>query len=308
MKQAHLFFSTLMTLAIYVYSGEAFSDSLTVFAIPAPHGNDFSSPRNLALSAKRNYAGGYTYPLGHAAFHLVCDSSGKGPGVDIFDGINGVWVSEGEYLTRQRGYGMGVMFAIMRGHFEGREMSVSRVQAHMDSGSASFIRFEISERACQRLAAFIAEYSELGLPANYGLSLRPRQREGANCASFVAALLEIAGLADHGLMYPWQVWLRIPEHFVGGPLTGRFIPAWWFLVRPFWAKHWSSANSPHYYIEFNDPGLLYSHIWNRWQQGLSPVNNAKMPAKMVLNGITRGFVVDAKSAPVPEEPFWLAPP
>jgi hypothetical protein len=308
MKQTHLFFSALITLVICIYPDKAFSDALTVFAIPAPHGNDLTSPRHLALSAKRNYSGGYIYPTGHAAFHLVCAPSRQNPGVDIFDGINSVWVSEGENLTRQRGYGLGVMFAVMSGHFEGREMTTSRVQMHLDSGAASFIRFEISGSACHRIAAFIAEYTNLGLPDSYGLSLRPRHREGANCASFVAALLEIGGLADPGLMDAWHVSLRVPDYLVGGPMNGRFIPAWWFLVRPFWARRWADAHEPHYYIEFDDPGRLYHHIRNRWLQGLSPVNNAEMPAQMLQNGSAHGFIVHAKSAPVPEERFWLAPP
>ena len=296
---------TLGTLLALATTGPAFADALTIFAIPTPRGNDYSSPRRLAMSTNRNFNTGNIYPLGHAAFHLRCEAAGGGEaGIDIFDGINGLRLSDGEYLTRRRGYGLGVMFTILSGHFEGRATTIDRVQANMDSGSAVFIHFDVSTRACHRMAAFIEEYGALGIPDNYGLSLRPRYKEGANCATFVAALLEVGGLADQGLMDSWRVSLRVPEHLVGGPLTGRFVPSIFFFVRPLWARKWAGASEPHFYIEFYDPELLHHHIWNRWHRTQSPVDNGDMPAKITQNGITRGFIVDATSAPVPDEPFW----
>lgn len=300
-----LIIATLSIPTLSIPAGRACADRLTVYAIPTPYGNDYSSPRRLAMSTDRNYRTGQTYQYGHTAFHLQCDpAKGEGAGIDIFDGINAVNLAEGEYLTRRKGYGFGVMFTILSGHFEGRETTTQRVQSYMDAGAAAFVRFEISSAACRRMASFYEEYKSLGVPENYGLYLRPRHKEGANCATFAAALLEIGGLADPGLMDSWRVALRVPTYVVGGPLTGRFIPPWFFFARPFWARHWASPYDHHYFIEFYDPDLLYNHIRNRWQNGLSPVDNAELPARMTHNGSTRGFDVDAKSLATPDEPFW----
>lgn len=313
MKHTHWirngFIQTLAFAALFTAASPSLADSVTIYAIPSAHGNDHSTPRRLGLATARNYRSGYLYRFGHVAFHLQCESASDGTApVDILDGINVVRLTDYEYLTTRLGYGLGTIFSVMDGHFEGRETTRAGLKAYMDAGAAAFVKFDISAPTCQRMVSFIEEYKSLGLPDNYGMTLRPRHKEGANCATFGAALLEVGGLADTAMMQSWRISLRVPTHLVGGPLTGRRVPAWFFFARPFWARRWATAYEPHYYAEYYDPGLLYNHIRNRWQQGLSPINNWGFAAQKVHNGNTLGFVVDATSAAVPEESFWMTPP
>lgn len=255
-----------ITILSMLYAQNLFAGLLTIYLIPSARGLDFSSPRNFAFAIARNYRSGALLPYSHAMFHLKCSmDDGDGFDHDELSGVNIVSLESGNNEILYQGYGLGTLFSVLPGQMESRDTVLYNLRTYMPYGGASFLQYQINGPTCQRLTRFVIEYRQRGLEQNYGQALHPRYAEGSNCTSFVSALLEIAGLLDPGIDQVWSVYLRVPRYLVGGPLTGAFIPARTFILRPLITRFWAGPDDPHFPIRVYNTDRLHFHILTRWE-------------------------------------------
>lgn len=296
--------ATILTLIGHSFSTAAHGGLFTVFVIPSVYGWDLSTPRTLIWSSIKNRKSQQIRPYGHGMYHIRCSTS---DGDDInFDELSGVMVNldYASALPMRHGYGLGTLFATMPGYLESREEARHVLSAYMRAGMVAFLQYKIRPETCYRLAEFVNQYREHGINHKYGLTLDPRKMEGADCTSFIAALLDVAGLHDHDLNNVWESTLLVPYNMVGGPLTGRFIPPRRFFLRPFSGRSWATPTEPHFIAKVYHPDFLYDHILQRWEQNLSPFDSASLPVKISSMFEAKGFIVDASRLKTPTEPLW----
>jgi hypothetical protein len=279
---------------------------LTAYVVPSARGIDLSSPRGLALSTARNYRSNAIQPYGHGMFHLKCSIvDGDALEHDELSGINLVNLNDANNLVLRHGYGLGSLFAVLPGQLDTRERTTYVLRSYMNAGAAAFIQYKVNSTTCSRLVQFIREFRERGVDTRYGLTARPRYGEGTDCTALLAALLEVAGLQDVTIDAIWRRTVRVPANLIGGPLTGNYIPPRRFIMRPFLTRSWASPNQAHFVAQLYITDNLISHILNRWNQGLSPLASQELQATMAYIENTKGFIIDARSVPTPDEPFWF---
>lgn len=299
-------FNHLVIVLLIFFNQQANAGLFTAYVVPSGRGIDLSSPRGLALSTARNYRSNVIQPYGHGMFHIKCSvADGDGFEHDELSGINLVNLEDANDLVLRHGYGLGSLFAILPGQLDSRERTTYVLRSYMNAGAAAFIQYKINASTCARLVNFVREFRERGIDTRYGLTARPRYGEGTDCTALVAALFEVAGLDDPTIDAVWRRAVRVPSHLIGGPLTGNYIPPRRLVIRPLLTRSWASAYQPHFVAQIFVTDNLYFHILNRWNQGLSPLASHDLQATMGYIENTKGFIIDARSVPTPDEPFWF---
>ena len=311
----------LMFITLLLTSSTALAGTLTVYAIPSPHGINWASPKTLSWSALTNQASPQTHTIGHANIHLRCQTEdGDMRDFELLTGMTSGANDPTNQLLTVEGYGLGILFTTIPGRLETQSEVSQDLHHRFARGSVNFMQFQIGSATCERLARYVTEYQERGYDQFYGLPNRPRHGEGAGCSAFAASFLDIAGLHAAHLKASWSKVRRVPAHLVGGPLTGRFVPMT-ALLRPLLPSRWATEAESHYGVNFFDPDALFRHIENSWREGNNPLggvgtrtssleglgtNNAEtIPAELTRLGAAKGFVLDAREVPVPDEAIWL---
>jgi hypothetical protein len=198
-------------------------------------------------------------------------------------------------------YGYGILFHNFAGRLYSAEEISADNKSRFESGAISFMRWTISATTCSRIAQYFAEYVERGYDKSYGLPNQPRSGEGAGCSAFGMSFLEVAGLMDDVYQTSWQKFLRIPERYVGGPLTGqrvRLMP----LLLSFRRTSWAEPGEAHFPLLFWDPETMHYWVKNVWNQ--VTVTLPKLPFTRAQIGNAPGLLFDATSVATPIEPIW----
>lgn len=283
---------------------QAFAGTLTIYAIPSPHGVDWSTPKTLTWSAARNNMSPETHKIGHANIHLRCGSA-EGDDRD-YEILTGMTTGEDDptmRMLKHEGYGLGILFATVPGRLESQNEVSRDLHDRFGSGRVNFMQFRISAATCGRLADYVTQYQARGYDRAYGLPNRPRHGEGAGCTAFAASFLDLAGLHPDYLREGWNKTRLAPAFLTGGPLTGHFVPLL-ALLRPLRPLRWARPGEPHYAINFYDPDALFQHINSSWDAGENPLGNHPASARLAAIGRARGFTFDATSIPTPDDPIW----
>ncbi len=305
LKRIQNFVSSLNSLIIaaFFYSSGASAGTLTVYAIPSPHGIDWTTPKSLTWSALGNQVSPQTHPIGHANIHLRCRvADGDYGDFEILTGMTSAKNDPTNQRLKNEGYGLGVLFATVDGRLETQD-EVSRDLHHRFSrGSVNFLQFEIAAATCDRLAQYATEYQQRGYDQFYGLPNRPRHGEGAGCTAFAASFLDLAGLHTDHLKSQWAKSRLAPAHLTGGPLTGNFVPLV-ALLRPLQPSRWAAQDEPHFAINFFDPDALFQHIERSWRAEQNPLG-AGPDAQVSKLGRAKGFLLNASQIHPPDEPIW----
>lgn len=274
---------------------------LTVFAIPAPWGMDWSSPRSLGFSGIKNKVSfrhfGHKHAIGHVFVHLQDPTMSH----DVLTGMTTENQTEEIDLGLKKGYGLGVLSATMQGKFDAREKLEEDLAGRYRSGLISYVRFLVSPSTGARLARFIKEYEARGANLHYGGGDRPRYAEGGGCSAFGVSFIDVAGLMEPEYQDNWKVLLRIPERLFGGPRTGLKVP----LTRLFAYGRWATEDEAHAKIEMWDPSLIHDWVQQTWMNEREDPSGRWTPE---LRGRARGLVVDARERPAPQEPIFLSDP
>jgi hypothetical protein len=189
----------------------AAAGTLTLYVIPPPHALDWSTPNHLLDSVVESTVAGnqlvsnhyaqLSHEIGHVNLELRCgDSSIPLTGQT---GGGSEWKSAGD--------GLGVLLRDFPGSMNdtaagGATDTATDIALRQSSGELTRISFSVNQAMCDRLQTFVSMYEESTAPTHYSGVFRARRFEGAGCAIFAAAVVDVGGLLRRSLMTP--AWAR----------------------------------------------------------------------------------------------------
>ncbi len=277
-------------------AGAARADELTLYFYPSP-GLDWSSPRTLGHAAIANTLSGKDHAIGHVDVEVSCAD-----GTGLMAGATGAEADATRELVLREGYGLGLLFHdFPDGRLYSRAEIAAGLPGRYANGALSFVTLRISPETCARLVQYHHEYVAGGYDHHYGLANRPLHREGAGCTAFGVSFLEVAGLLDPALEAAFARNFTVPPNWVGGPLTGGFIPLRRFF-NPLWPSRWAGAGEPGFFIHFYDADLM-----DAWVRGVHS-GTAPLPALPLMaldhRGRAPGVVLDGRGIATPRGAIW----
>lgn len=197
---------------------------LTLYAIPPPMSLDWSTPNRLFATAATSLVAGKAlvgsgkaalgHEIGHVNVELDCGASSipltgqTGGGNEWKAGFDGFGIVLRDYpgsLTGVPG----------KDHDE----MARDIELRQESGQLTRISFTVNAAMCTRLKAFHDEYVARAAQKHYSGIFRARRFEGAGCAVFGAAFVDVGGLLRRSLITP--AWSR--SLFIGSSRYSNFL-------------------------------------------------------------------------------------
>mgnify|MGYP001595112981 CR=1 FL=1 len=282
---------------------EGSDDELVLFTVPSYCELDWSSPKALLISATKSYATpqfrSYSKrAIGHV-FILLRSSSAE---YDVLTGMVTGQEDELKTLALEKGYGLGVLGADVKGKLEEKEKLEVETNDRLARGTLAYIRFKLSQETSKRLFDYYEMYRDRGHCNHYGGANRPRYSEGGGCSAFGVSFLEVAGLMTMDYESNWQVEVNIPEKHYGGPLTGKNVPFSDVVVDNWKDSKWAVDDEAHINLKMWDPSLIYKWILAQHARELKDGTPYYLA---VTFGKAKGLVVDCRQMPTPTEPVFL---
>lgn len=313
-----------------VIPASAVAQELTLYTFPPPRPLNWASPFTLSFGA--GVGNRFTFShikhkhtFGHVFIEL------RGPNGERW--LTGSTTapdapSDADYVTK-RGYGLGVLFTGLQGALDPAPGLDAELVDRYQSGRVAFMTFKLKPATFVRMARFLKEYQERGYHKIYNGLNRPREGLGAGCSIFGMAFLEIGGLMRPEYPRDWVVSVRIPEHLIGGPATGRRVSLFKAMT-----GRWAREDEPHRVLSLYDPQLMYVWINKEYQKrrfdqvlhrspgndrgsGVQPaparpesagprdIVGRYFPIKPVARGKALGLEIDCTRMPTPTEPLFL---
>lgn len=227
-------------------------DEMTLYFIPSPYGLDWDTPASITRTTIKNEITLKDRHIGHVAIELKCTD-----GTHLITGMTGD-VSVAKKLLFREGLGLGLLFYNFNGSIETTEKLKSEIEIKAKQGRLSFLQFKIKSATCKRLVQYVNEFTSKGYMANYALPHRPRYGEGSGCSAFGASFIELAGLMEEEFKNAWSRHLRVPEKYIGKPISDKKVPITSLLL-PLSKTSWAEENEPHRKIFFWSPDDM--HEW-----------------------------------------------
>lgn len=203
--------------------GCANAGRLTLYAIPPPKSLDWSTPNRLFTSAAASLVAGKAlvssgkaalgHEIGHVNLELDCGASSipltgqTGGGDEWKAGLDGFGIVLRDYpgsLTGVPG--------------KDHDDMVRDIDLRQRNGLLTRISFSVSAAMCKRLKSFHDEYVARSAEKHYSGIFRARRFEGAGCAVFGAAFVDVGGLLRRSLITP--TWSR--SLFIGSSRYSNF--------------------------------------------------------------------------------------
>ncbi len=167
-----------------------------------------------------------------------------------------------ENMVLKEGYGLGILFADIKGALEPTVKLLAEIPDRAKSGRIAFIKFKLNDANYDRLKTYLNEYRKRGYGNIYnGLNL-PREGKGAGCSAFGVAFLEVAGLMHPVWEKKWPIQVRIPQDLIGGPLTGKKVS----VLKALKIGRWARENEPHRVLKLCEPYKIYEWIHREWDK------------------------------------------
>ncbi|MBK0370116.1 hypothetical protein [Flavobacterium agrisoli] len=292
-------FFLIFELGFYLFCiGTVQSQELTIYTMPAPKKMDWESPKKLIKSCLLNKIvkspyGENRHPIGHMVIELK-DSTryemvGMAPETSLLP-MN--------KITKE-GYGLGVLFAVIDGKLERKEINVPQVEERVKNGDIAFVNYKINQAVFDRLWLYLVDYQYKGYDQFYNGGNRPREGAGCGCSAFAISFLEVAGIEDLLPIEEWKVNVLVPDEFIGGPYCdNKKVP----FYKLFFAQKWAdeSTNTESYEsLSLYEPTKIYNWILKKHYSPVSLPNVFK-----AVSGNAKGLVVDARTQAFPTEPIW----
>lgn len=273
---------------------------LTVYCIPAPRDQDWSSPRGLLFSGVKSRFSfrhlGHKHFIGHAFMELKGDNYPE----HILTGMTTTGQTEETNLVLKYGYCLGVLFANLHGKFDASEKLAGELPPRYKSGLVSFITFKLNDSQEKYLFDYFNRYRDLGCMNFYGGANRPLYGEGGGCSAFAFSFIEALGQMREDWKKDWQVHLRVPAKLIGGPLTGNSVSAF----RVFTSGRWARPDEPHVPLSMWDPTLFHHSVRSQWETLQQHPDAIITP---ILRGKARGLLVDCRNLATPQQSPFMRP-
>lgn len=259
MKRIALYF---FGLTLLLATGICQAQELTLFTMPSPREINWETPRGMTLSSLTNRVTFRHVKTKHAIGHVFVALSHKDKDEFVMTGSAPIKDSGMENMVLKEGYGLGILFADIKGALEATEKLMSEIPDRAKSGRIAFIRFKLSESNYQRLKTYLNEYRRRGYGKIYnGLNL-PREGKGAGCSAFGVSFLEVAGLMHPVWEKEWPIQVRIPLELIGGPLTGKKVS----VMKALKIGRWAREDEPHRVLKLFEPYKMYQWIHKEWNR------------------------------------------
>lgn len=285
------------------------SHRLTVFLIPSRVKYDWSSPKTLYKSLKKNYIRNIlkkeSYLLGHAFIELSTPLAGD----DILTGMRADSPDEQKKYLFNDYYGLSILGADLDGRLEKSDDLDRKIHRYSRKGRLAFLTVLLSEEAAGRMVDFfrgfkenIASNGEAG--ARYGGAYYPRYYgEGAGCSAFAVAFLDAGGLLVEEYD-GWKVEIDIPTDLMGGPYNeGNQVTLKDVRKMKHWADPEQQSRQEYEPFEIYDPTLMYEWVQQLWE---NPQQATDMQIEPVKIDKAKGVVIDGRNMPVPvAEPIFI---
>jgi hypothetical protein len=216
--------------------------------------------------------------------------------------------SDADFVTKL-GYGLGVLFAPMKGALDSSEKLDEELLQRYDTGKVIFLRFIINEEAYERMKTYIDEYREKGYDSIYNGTNEPRKGKGAGCSAFAVSFLDVCGYIDPYFKKHWVRRVKMPRELVGGPITGNHVS----LAKLIFKARWAKEDEEHIPLEMWDPQLMYEWVHKVYQiackmyQDEGNYNKLKILGKsfkFVRRGNALGLYIDIRDIPPALDPIW----
>lgn len=275
-------------LAFLILTSSAWTkEELTLYFIPSPLGLDWSSPKNLAVTALKNRLSFKPRFIGHVFVELTCGTETDLTGMvgKNFDYLN-------QLLIEQKG--LGILYHSFEGQLEEKADIEKELSDYYKTGHVNFLTFKLNQNQCKRAKTYLTEYREKNVGRHYGLANRPRFGEGAGCSAFGTSFVDVLGLIDEDMRLHWSQTVNIPLKYAGRPLRDENVNLISLMLN---AGEWAKDNEEHQRLTYWDPDRMH-----KWVQDKYALNNPNFVKTTKDKSI--GIIMDKSHLPAPEEPIW----
>ena len=216
--------------------------------------------------------------------------------------------SDADFITRH-GYGLGVLFAPMKGALDSSEKLSKELLDRYKTGKMTFLRFIINKEAYERMKTYIDEYRKRGYDKIYNGTNEPRKGKGAGCSAFAVSFLDVCGYIDPYFEKEWVRRVKLPHSLVGGPITGKHVS----LGKVIFNAHWAKEGEDFIPLEMWDPQLIYEWVHKvyrlatKLQKETGSFDKLKILGKnfrFVKIDKALGMYIDLRDLPPAKDPIW----
>jgi hypothetical protein len=256
------------------------SNELKFYILPSPYGMDWTSPRNLLISAIKNKLSFEKRFIGHVAIETNCTL----PHGEKWETMQGMKSPKFDVINQLifHGIGLGILFHGFEGALETDDLHQEMKRLTQEKGS--IINYAITSEQCLRLKTYLDEFKKHQIYKTYGLVHRPLMAEGAGCSAFAVSFLKVLGIYDQNLELEWGIKLQIPLNLAGAPVTNHYRSLWSLYQSTKWETG-SIAKE----IFFYEPDKMYQWTLKMFKEFPQMVtNNNQINLDLTLVPVPRG--------------------
>ncbi|MBU1108432.1 MAG: hypothetical protein KKB51_17285 [Candidatus Riflebacteria bacterium] len=308
-----MFKKSLLLMILFVgLAGQLLAQSheFILYAFPPATPLNWSSPLKLAYGAGLKGRlvfehGKNKHTIGHAFMELRKD----GKRVELTGSTTAPDApSDADFITK-RGYGLGVLFAPMKGALDKSDKLDGELIERYKTGKVMFIRFIINEQAYNRMKQYIDEYRAKGYDTTYNGTNEPRKGKGAGCSAFAMSFLDVCGYIDPQFTQAWIRRVNLPKSLVGGPITGNHVS----LAKTLFRAHWAKPGEDAILLEMWDPQMMFEWLQNTHKKAFQMYKeqgNYKSMKVLGKNfrfdqrGRATGLIIDISDLSPTKDPIW----
>lgn len=250
-------YKVTIILLFLLFGFQAFAQSLTIYAMPAPNPLNWKSPNRLLTSLVKNFGKKQenkpipNRPIGHAIIELRHDDEVIMAGVTL-EGWHHYMTPF--FLWKQ---GMGIIFETVPGYIETTEDLQAEIEYRAEKGNLAYIKYLVSEDSYEFLKHYLEYYQFNGLFKGYNGLSNPLEGNGTGCTAFAISFLEIIEALDPARIPDWTVEILIPNRLIGAPLFEREVSP----LKIYFTYKWAREDDPeHTHFVLFEPQFIYDWI------------------------------------------------
>lgn len=306
----------LLFISVFLSGSKVFSQNnliaassgvheLTLYLMPTLHPLDWESPSTLYKSMRSCYIKTIgrpdNYLLGHVAVGLKTSLLSK----PLLTAQTSGSLKEKLDLIFKKKVGYAIIGAPLKGRIETEAELQHKLRVYAKRDKLAFVRYQISEKAAQRILDFMKRYSgkmnDKYAPSDfYGGAFWPRfHQEGAGCSAFGVALLDLVNLLQPE-NDEWELNVKIPMHLIGGEYNNNKRVKYSTLrSTDKWYEGNGKVNEDYVVYSVYEPSIMFDWVMKKRQEQDGEYNAVEE------NGVP-GVVVDMSNVAFDEtEPFFI---